>query len=106
MTPDDKYLLVGIMGANYVEVIDWRARKTIRKIITDKAAHNFLPRGDGRHVFVSNRSMNGSISLVDMQTLTEVEKYDVPGGPDDMGNPRRRQGAMGNRTLRPQGSGR
>lgn len=84
MTPDDKYLLVGIMGADYVEVIDWRARKTVKKIITAKAAHNFLPRGDGRHVFVSNRSMNGSISLVDMQTLTEVEKYDVPGGPDDM----------------------
>jgi hypothetical protein len=84
MTPDDKHLLVGIMGANYVEVIDWRARKTVKKIITDKAAHNFLPKGDGRHVFVSNRSVKGSISLVDMQTLTEIEKYDVPGGPDDM----------------------
>lgn len=84
MTPDDKYLLVGIMGADYVEVIDWRARKTIKKIVTAKAAHNFLARGDGRHVFVSNRTVNGSISLVDMQTLTEVEKYDVPGGPDDM----------------------
>ena len=65
-------------------MIDWRARKTIKKIITDKAAHNFLPRGDGRHVFVSNRTVQGSISLVDMKTLTEVEKYDVPGGPDDM----------------------
>jgi DNA-binding beta-propeller fold protein YncE len=84
MTPDDKYLLVGIMGADYVEVIDWRARKSIKKIVTAKAAHNFLARGDGRHVFVSNRTVNGSISLVDMQTLTEVEKYDVPGGPDDM----------------------
>lgn len=84
MTPDDKHLLVGIMGANYVEVIDWRARKTVKKIITDKAAHNFLPKGDGRHVFVSNRSVRGSISLVDMQTLSEIEKYDVPGGPDDM----------------------
>lgn len=84
MTPDDKHLLVGIMGADYVEVIDWRARRTVKKIITDKAAHNFLPKGDGRHVFVSNRSVRGSISLVDMQTLTEIEKYDVPGGPDDM----------------------
>jgi YVTN family beta-propeller protein len=27
MTPDDKYLLVGIMGADYVEVIDWRRRR-------------------------------------------------------------------------------
>ena len=84
MTPDDKYLLVGIMGADYVEVIDWRARKTVKRIVTDKAAHNFLARGDGRHVFVSNRTVRGSISLVDMQTLSVVEKYDVPGGPDDM----------------------
>ncbi|MBS0344971.1 MAG: beta-propeller fold lactonase family protein [Proteobacteria bacterium] len=84
MTPDDKYLLVAIMGADYVEVIDWRARKSVKKITTDKAAHNFLARGDGRHVFVSNRSMKGSISLVDTQTLSEVEQYDVPGGPDDM----------------------
>lgn len=84
MTPDDKYLLVAIMGADYVEVIDWRARKTVKKITTDKAAHNFLARGDGRNVFVSNRTVKGSISLVDTQTLTEVEQYDVPGGPDDM----------------------
>ena len=84
MTPDGKYLLVAIMGADYVEVIDWRARKTVKKITTDKAAHNFLARGDGRHVFVSNRTVKGSISLVDTQTLTEVEQYDVPGGPDDM----------------------
>jgi DNA-binding beta-propeller fold protein YncE len=84
MTPDDRYLLVGIMGADYVEVIDWRARKTVTRIVTARGAHNFLPRGDGRHVFVSNRTINGSISLVDMQTLRVVERYDVPGGPDDM----------------------
>ncbi|MDD2988731.1 MAG: beta-propeller fold lactonase family protein [Zoogloea sp.] len=84
MTPDDRYLLVGIMGADYVEVIDWRARRTIKRITTAKGAHNFLPRGDGRHVFVSNRTIKGSISLVDMQTLSLVESYDVPGGPDDM----------------------
>ncbi len=32
MTPDDKHLLVGIMGSNYVEVIDWRTRKFVKKI--------------------------------------------------------------------------
>ena len=84
MTPDDRYLLVGIMGADYVEVIDWRARRTVKRITTARGAHNFLPRGDGRHVFVSNRTVNGSISLLDMQNLSVVENYDVPGGPDDM----------------------
>ena len=85
MTPDNRYLLVGIMGEGYVEVIDWRTQKTVKKVPTDTAAHNLHPRGDGRYYFVSNRSVSGgSISLLDTQTLTVVEKYDVPGGPDDM----------------------
>lgn len=36
-----------VMGANYVEVLDWRTRKTVKKIVTDRAAHNFLPKGTG-----------------------------------------------------------
>lgn len=84
MTPDDKYLLVAIMGADYLEVIDWRTHTSVKKVTIDKATHNFLPRGDGRHVFVSGRTRAGSISLFDTVTLEVVEKYDVPGGPDDM----------------------
>lgn len=85
MTPDNRYLLVAIMGEGYVEVIDWKTQKTVKKVPTDTAAHNLHPRGDGRHYFVSNRSVSGgSISLLDTQTMTVVEKYDVPGGPDDM----------------------
>jgi hypothetical protein len=73
------------MGEGYVEVIDWRTQKTVKKVPTDTAAHNLHPRGDGRYYFVSNRSVGGgSISLFDTQTLSVVEKYDVPGGPDDM----------------------
>ena len=26
MTPDSKYLLIGILGGNYVEVVDWKAK--------------------------------------------------------------------------------
>ena len=85
MSPDNRYLLVAIMGEGYVEVIDWKAQKTVKKVPTDTAAHNIHPRGDGRHYFVSNRSVSGgSISLLDTQTMTVVQKYDVPGGPDDM----------------------
>jgi DNA-binding beta-propeller fold protein YncE len=85
MTPDNRYLLVAIMGEGYVEVIDWKTQKTVKKVPTDTAAHNLHPRGDGRYYFVSNRSVSGgSISLLDTQTMTVVEKYDVPGGPDDM----------------------
>ncbi len=85
MAPDNRHLMVGVMGEGVVEVIDSQAQKTVRKIPTDTAAHNLHPRGDGRHYFVSNRSVGGgSISLLDTKTWTILEKYDVPGGPDDM----------------------
>ena len=76
-------LLVGVMGSNYVEVIDWRARQSVKKIVTGDGAHNFQARGDGRQVFVSNR-VDNSIAIVDQQTLTLVDKFPVPGGPDCM----------------------
>jgi YVTN family beta-propeller protein len=41
MTPDDKYLLVGIMGSDYVDVIDWRTAKSVKHIKTGNGAHNF-----------------------------------------------------------------
>ena len=65
MTPNDQYLLVGITGADYVQVIDWRNQKEIKRIKTGNGAHNFRPMGDKKHVFVTNRVAN-SISLVDI----------------------------------------
>jgi len=84
MSPDNRYLLVASMGEGVVEVIDWRGRRSVRKVATGTAAHNLQPKGDGRHFYVSNRSVDGSISLLDTQTMTVVENYAVPGGPDDM----------------------
>lgn len=84
MSPDDKHLMVGIMGEGYVEIIDWRNQKTVKKVPTGKAAHNLHPKGDGRHYFVSNRTMDGSISVLDTHTMSVVGRYEVPGGPDDM----------------------
>jgi DNA-binding beta-propeller fold protein YncE len=83
MTPDDKYLMVGMTGADHVLVIDWRAQKVVKRLPTGRGAHNFRPLGDGRHVFVSNR-VDNSISLVDMQTLEKKFDISVPGGPDCM----------------------
>jgi len=84
MSPDNRHLLVACMGDGVVEVIEWRYRKSVKKVATAAAAHNLQPKGDGRHFYVSNRSIDGSISLLDTQTLAVVEKYEVPGGPDDM----------------------
>jgi len=83
MTPDDKHLLIGIMGRDYVEVIDWRARKQVKKIVTGKGAHNFISAGDGRHVYQSNR-VDAVITKIDQDSLTVVDRYQAPGGPDCM----------------------
>jgi YVTN family beta-propeller protein len=84
MTPGDQYLLVGITGADYVQVLDWRNRREVKKIFTGKGAHNFRPQGDRKHVFVTNR-ISSSISLINMQTLEKVgDITGLPAGPDDM----------------------
>ncbi len=83
LTPDDRHLMVGVMGRDYVEVIDWRERRSVKRIATGKGAHNFRPMGDGRHVFVSNR-VEGTISVVDMHTLEKKYDIAVPNGPDCM----------------------
>jgi YVTN family beta-propeller protein len=83
MTPDDRHLLVGMTGADYVDVIDWRTQKSVKRIPTAKGAHNFRPLGDGRHLLVSNRVEN-SISVVDQATLEKKYDIPVPGGPDCM----------------------
>ena len=84
MTPGDQYLLVGITGEDNVQVIDWKNRKEVKRIITGKGAHNFRPLGDKKHVFVTNR-IASSISLINMQTLEKVgDITGLPAGPDDM----------------------
>jgi YVTN family beta-propeller protein len=83
MTPDDRHLLVGVMGEDYVEVIDWRAQKSVKRIVTGKGAHNFRPLGDGRHVFVGNR-VAGTVSVIDQSTLAKTADIAVPHGPDCM----------------------
>jgi YVTN family beta-propeller protein len=82
-TPDDRHLLVGIMGKDYVEVIDWRARKTVGTIRTALGAHAFAPMGDRKHLFVSNRAAN-SVSIIDMDNLSLVRTFPTPSGPDCM----------------------
>jgi YVTN family beta-propeller protein len=84
MTPGDQYALVGITGEDYVQVIDWKNRKEVKRIMTGKGAHNFRPLGDKKHVFVTNR-IASSISLINMQTLEKVgDITGLPAGPDDM----------------------
>ena len=83
LTPDDRLLLVGLTGDEYVEVYDvsLASPKLVKRIKTGAGAHAFRSRGDGRHVFVSNRVAN-TISMIDIQALSVVASYPAPGGPD------------------------
>lgn len=84
-TSDDKTLLVGLTGSDSVEVFDVSGPqpKSVRRIKTGAGAHAFRGAGDKRHVYLSNRVAN-TISKIDLTTLTVVDTYPAPGGPDCM----------------------
>jgi YVTN family beta-propeller protein len=84
-TPDDRYVLVGLTGSDSVEVFDVTGGtpRSVQKIKTAAGAHAFRSAGDRKHVFVSNRVAN-SISKIDYHTMTVVDSFPAPGGPDCM----------------------
>lgn len=84
-TPDDKFLLIGLTGGSGVEVYDLTgsAPKLVKLLLTGNGAHAFRAAGDKRHVFVSNRVAN-TISKIDYQTMTVVDGFPAPSGPDCM----------------------
>jgi YVTN family beta-propeller protein len=85
LSRDDKRLFVGLTGDRFVEVYDVSgpAPRLLQRIATGAGAHAFRARGDGKHLFVSNRVAN-SISMIDMQAMTVVAELPGPSGPDCM----------------------
>jgi YVTN family beta-propeller protein len=83
MLPDNNRLLVALTGEDAVVTLDPGTGATTGRMQTGKGAHNFWPRGDGRHWFLSNR-VEGTISLLDTQEMKVVSSLRVPGGPDCM----------------------
>lgn len=84
MTPNEKYLLIGLTGSDAVQVVDWRQQKIIKEIKTGRGAHNFRPLGDKKHIFLTNR-VDASISILDMDKLEKVgDIKGLPAGPDCM----------------------
>ena len=81
MSPDDQLLYIGIMGEDHVEVVDWRAQRSVARIRTGAGAHNFRGVGDGRHLLVSNR-VAGTVSVIDLETRAVVSEIAAAGGPD------------------------
>jgi DNA-binding beta-propeller fold protein YncE len=83
MLPDNKRLLVALTGGEGLVVVDPSNGALTGSLTTGKGAHNFFPKGDGRHYFLGNR-VEGTISLIDTQDMTIVGTIRVPGGPDCM----------------------
>jgi DNA-binding beta-propeller fold protein YncE len=83
MLPDNKRLLVGMTGEDGVAIVDSKDGSVTGRLKTGKGAHNFYPKGDGRHWFLSNR-VEGTVSLIDTQDMRVVATIKVPGGPDCM----------------------
>jgi len=85
LTKDDKRLFVGLTGDRFVEVYDvgGASPKLLQRIPTGDGAHAFRARGDGRHLFVSNRVAN-TISMIDTQAMAVVAELPGPSGPDCM----------------------
>ncbi len=83
MLPDNKRLLVALTGSDGVVVVDPKNGAVTSKLQTGKGAHNFWPKGDGRHWFLSNR-VEGTVSYIDTQDMQVVRTIKVPGGPDCM----------------------
>ncbi|MGC6693495.1 YncE family protein, partial [Burkholderia pseudomallei] len=84
LTPGDKYVLIGMTGADYVAVVDWRNQQVVKTIPTGKGAHNFRSPADGTHLAVTNRVAN-TTSILDEKALTNVG--DITGllrGPADL----------------------
>jgi DNA-binding beta-propeller fold protein YncE len=80
MLPDNKRLLVALTGEDSVVTLDPANGTITGRLQTGKGAHNFWPKGDGRHWFLSNR-IEGTISLIDTQDMKVVASLRVPGGP-------------------------
>jgi YVTN family beta-propeller protein len=84
-TPDDKFLLVALTGGDGVEIYDITGAtpKLVKMLKTGAGAHSFRAMGDKRHVLVSNRVAD-TISKIDYQSMTVVDSFPAPSGPDDM----------------------
>ncbi|RZI83360.1 MAG: YncE family protein [Rubrivivax sp.] len=85
LTPDDKQMLVALTGDAFAEVYDVSGARPVltKRLRTGDGAHAFRAWGDKRHVLLSNRAAN-TISRIDLQTMSVVDTYPAPGGPDCM----------------------
>ncbi len=74
-------LLVGVMGSDYVAVVNPAEARLERTVFVGRGAHTIFPGPDGRALYVTSR-VDSRITVLDPQTLEPKARWDIPGGPD------------------------
>ena len=76
-------ILVGVMGTDYVAVVDPRDGRLEREIHMAPGPHNLFAAPTRKLLFVTCR-VSGYIEQLDWNSLAIVRTYHLPGGPDDI----------------------
>jgi DNA-binding beta-propeller fold protein YncE len=74
-------LLVGIMGSDYVAVVNPTDGKVERTIFAGRGAHTVFRSPDGKTLYVNSR-VDSRITVLDGETLEPRAHWELPGGPD------------------------
>ena len=76
-------ILVGIMGDAHIAVVDPANGHVIRVIPTGRGAHTMFYNLDHSLIYATNR-VDGTVTILDPQTLAVKRTLVVRGGPDDL----------------------
>ena len=76
-------LLIGVMGEDYVAVMNPADGQVEQRIHTAKGAHNIFYSPDRSRLYVTNR-VAGEVVALETATLKEVGRWHIPSGPDDI----------------------
>ena len=76
-------LLVGVMGTDYVAVVDPADGRLEREVHMAPGPHNLFVQPSRKRLFVTCR-VSGTIEQLDWNSLAIIRSYHLPGGPDDI----------------------
>ncbi|MCK8785012.1 YncE family protein [Roseomonas sp. NAR14] len=76
-------LFVGVMGADYVAVVDPANGNVERRLPTAKGSHTVFLSPDRRRLYATSR-VDSRITVFNAETLVQEAQWRIPGGPDDI----------------------
>jgi YVTN family beta-propeller protein len=84
LSPDGAIFYVADLTNGGVWEIDARDFRVVGFLATGRGAHALYPSRDARQLYVTNRD-EGTVSVVDFASRSQVAIWPVPGGSPDMG---------------------